>query len=366
MINTIWWKKGKVYILDQTKLPHKEEVVECKNYHKVKLCIQRMSIRGAPAIGIASAMGLALGARSIEARTTDEFFRKLETIAERFLHTRPTGANLFWAIERLFSLARKNRRKSLKEIKYILEREAINMLEEDIKLNKRIGKNGLKLINKPANILTHCNTGSLATGGYGTALGVIRAAHSKGRIKKVFVDETRPALQGARLTTWELLHDGIPVVLVTDNMAGHLMQKGVVDCVIVGADRIAANGDVVNKIGTYTLAVLAKHHRVPFYVAAPSSTVDMSTHKGEDIVIEERNPREVLEIQGRRIAPKNMAVFNPAFDLTPHILVGAIITEREVIRHPNRKKMVGFFRGRKKGLGLIRRGNKNREEEKIK
>ena len=351
MINTIWWKKGKVYILDQRKLPHREEVIECKNYQKVVLCIEKMSIRGAPAIGIASAMGLALGARSIKDRTKNGFFKKLETIANRFLHTRPTGANLFWAIERLLGLARKNRKKSLEEIKYILEKEAVNILKEDIKLNKRIGKNGLKLINKPANILTHCNTGSLATGGYGTALGVIRAAYSKGKIKKVFVDETRPALQGARLTAWELVHDKIPSVLVTDNMAGHLMQKGVVDCVIVGADRIAANGDVVNKIGTYTLAVLANHHHVPFYVAAPSATVDMRTHKGRDIAIEERNPKEVLELQGRRIAPKNMAVVNPAFDLTPHKLVSAIVTERGVVRHPDRKKMVGFFRGRKKGGG---------------
>jgi len=343
MINTIWWKKGKVYILDQTKLPHKEEVIKCKNYQRIALCIERMSIRGAPAIGIASAMGLALGARSIKDRTKNGFFKKLEAIANRFLHTRPTGANLFWAIERQLSLARKNRKKSLEEIKYILEKEAIKMLKEDIKLNKRIGKNGLKLIDKPTNILTHCNAGSLATGGYGTALGVIRAAYSRGRIKKVFVGETRPALQGARLTAWELVHDKIPAVLVTDNMAGYLMQKGVVDCVIVGADRIAANGDVVNKIGTYTLAVLAKHHHVPFYVAAPSSTVDMKTHKGRDIVIEERDPKEVLELQRKRIAPKNMTVINPAFDLTPHKFVSAIITERGIIRHPNGKKMVSLF-----------------------
>jgi len=343
MINTIWWKKGKVYILDQRKLPHKEEVIECKNYQKVALCIEEMSLRGAPAIGIASAMGLALGARSIKDRTKDRFFKKLEAIANRFLHTRPTGANLFWAIDRLLGLARKNRKKSLEEIKYILEKEAINILKEDIKLNKRIGKNGLKLIDKPANILTHCNTGSLATGGYGTALGVIRAAYSKGKIKKVFVDETRPALQGARLTAWELVHDKIPAVLLTDNMAGHLMQKGIVDCVIVGADRIAANGDVVNKIGTYTLAVLANHHHVPFYVAAPSSTVDMKTRKGGDVVIEQRNSKEVLELQGRRIAPKNMAVVNPAFDLTPHKLVSAIITERGVVRHPDKRKMVSLF-----------------------
>ncbi|MFQ5866403.1 MAG: S-methyl-5-thioribose-1-phosphate isomerase [bacterium] len=352
MVKTIWWKEGKVYILDQTKLPHKEEVIECKNYQKVARCIERMSIRGAPAIGIASAMGLALGARSIKARSRDEFFKKLDAIANRFLHTRPTGANLFWAIERLFGLARKNCKKSLQEIKYTLEKEAINMLKEDIRLNKQIGKNGLKLINKPANILTHCNTGSLATAGYGTALGVIRAAYSKGRIKKVFVDETRPALQGARLTAWELVHDKIPSVLVTDNMAGHLMQKGVVGCVIVGADRIAANGDVVNKIGTYALAVLARYHDVPFYVAAPSTTVDMRTHKGGDIVIEERDPKEVLELQGRRIAPQNMAVFNPAFDLTPHELVSAIITERSVIRHPNRKKMVRFFHPRRLKNGI--------------
>ena len=343
MINTIRWKKGKVYILDQKKLPHKEEVIECRNYRKVALCIEKMSIRGAPAIGIASAMGMALGARSIKDRTKDGFFKKLEIIANRFLHTRPTGANLFWAIERLVGLARKNRRKSLQEIKYILEKEAINILKEDIRLNKQIGKNGLKLINRPVNILTHCNTGSLATGGYGTALGVIREAHSKGRIKKVFVDETRPALQGARLTTWELVRDKIPAVLVCDNMAGYLMQKGFVDCVIVGADRIAANGDVVNKIGTYTLAVLAKHHRVPFYVAAPSSTVDMKTHQGGDVAIEQRDAREVLEVQGKRIAPRNMAVVNPAFDLTPHKLVSAIITEKGIIRQPNRKKMVSLF-----------------------
>ena len=343
MIKTIWWKEGKVYILDQTKLPHREEVIECKNYQKVALCIERMSIRGAPAIGIASAMGLALGARSIKARKREEFFKKLDAIANRFLHTRPTGANLFWVIKRILSLARKNRNKSLEEIKYILEKEAIELLKEDIKLNKRIGKNGLKLINRPTNILTHCNTGSLATGGYGTALGVIRAAHTRGRIKKVFVGETRPALQGARLTTWELVHDKIPAILVTDNTAGYLMQKGVIDCVIVGADRIAANGDVVNKIGTYVLAVLAKHHDIPFYVAAPSSTVDMRTRKGGDVVIEERDPREIVEFQGRRIAPKNVAVFNPAFDLTPHEFVSAIITERGVIKRPNRKKMVSLF-----------------------
>jgi len=343
MIKTIWWKEGKVCILDQRKLPHKEELIECRNYQKVVLCIERMSIRGAPAIGIASAMGLALGARSIKARTRDEFFKRLDAIANRFLHTRPTGANLFWAIERLLRLARKNRNKSLKEIKYILEKESIKILKEDIKLNKQIGKNGVKLINKPVNILTHCNTGSLATGGYGTALGVIRAAHNKGRIKKVFVDETRPALQGARLTTWELVRDKIPSVLVTDNMAGYLMQKGLVDCVIVGADCIAANGDVVNKIGTYTLAVLAKYHKVPFYVAAPSSTVDMRTRRGKDVVIEERNPREVLEIQGRRIAPRNMAVLNPAFDLTPNGLVSAIVTERGIIRNPDREKMDKAF-----------------------
>jgi methylthioribose-1-phosphate isomerase len=343
MINTISWKNGKVYILDQRKLPHKEEVIECKNYQKVTLCIRNMSIRGAPAIGIASAMGLALGAKSIKDRMKDGFFKKLQAIANRFLRTRPTGANLFWAIDRLLGSARKNRKKSLEEIKYILEKEAINILKEDIRLNKRIGKNGLRLINKPANVLTHCNAGSLATGGYGTALGVIRAAFSKGKIKKVFVDETRPALQGARLTTWELVHDKIPAVLLTDNMAGYLMHKGIIDCVIVGADRIAANGDVVNKIGTYTLAVLAKHHRVPFYVAAPSSTVDMKTYKGEDVVIEERDPREVLEIQKRRIAPRNIPVVNPAFDLTPHKLVSAIITERGVVRHPDRKKMVSHF-----------------------
>ncbi len=324
-------------------MPHKEEVIECKNYHKVTLCIRNMSIRGAPAIGIASAMGLALGAKSIKDRTKDRFFKKLRAIANRFLRTRPTGVNLFWAIDRLLALARKNRKKSLEEIKYILEKEAINILKEDIRLNKRIGKNGLRLINKPASVLTHCNTGSLATGGYGTALGVIRAAFSKGKIKKVFVDETRPALQGARLTTWELVHDKIPAVLLTDNMAGHLMQKGIIDCVIVGADRIAANGDVVNKIGTYTLAVLAKHHHVPFYVAAPSSTVDMKTYKGENVVIEERDPREVLEIQKRRIAPRNIPVVNPAFDLTPHKLVSAIITERGVVKHPSRKKMVSHF-----------------------
>ncbi|MFB0526860.1 MAG: S-methyl-5-thioribose-1-phosphate isomerase [bacterium] len=343
MINTIWWKKGKVYILDQRKLPHKEEVIVCKNYQKVVFCIEKMSIRGAPAIGIASAMGLALGARSIKDRTKDGFFKKLEAMADRFLHTRPTGANLFWAIDRLLGLARKNRKKSLGEIRRILEKEAINILKEDIKLNKRIGKNGLKLINKPVNILTHCNTGSLATGGYGTALGVIRAAYGKGKIKKVFVNETRPALQGARLTAWELVHDKIPAVLVTDNTAGYLMHKGLVDYVIVGADRIAANGDVVNKIGTYTLAVLAAHHRVPFYVAAPSSTVDMRTHKGADVVIEERNPEEVRQLQGKRIAPRNIAVFNPAFDLTPHELVSAIITDRGVIRHPNGKKMASLF-----------------------
>jgi len=352
MIKTIWWKRGKVYILDQTKLPHREEIIECRNYEKVALCIERMSIRGAPAIGIASAMGLALGARGIKAKTRNAFFEKLDAIANRFLHTRPTGANLFWAIERLLGLARRNRQRSLEEIRHILEKEAINMLREDIKLNKRIGENGLKLIKKPVSILTHCNAGSLATGGYGTALGIIRAAYRKGMIRKVFVGETRPALQGARLTAWELIHDKIPAILVTDNMAGHLMQKNMVDCVIVGADRIAANGDVVNKIGTYTLAVLARHHEVPFYVAAPSSTIDMRVRKGRDVVIEQRNPKEVLELQGRRIAPKNIAAFNPAFDLTPYDLVSAIITEKGIIMNPDRKKMVNLFEPRRMRNGI--------------
>jgi len=343
MVKTIWWKDGKVYILDQRKLPHKEEIIECRDYRKLASCIERMSIRGAPAIGIAAAMGLALGARGINAKTQEEFFKKLKAIANRFLSTRPTGANLFWAIERLLNLAKRNRNKSLDEVKYILEKEAINLLNQDIELNKQIGKNGVRLIKKPANILTHCNTGSLATGGYGTALGVIRAAYSRGKVKKVFVDETRPALQGARLTTWELLQDRIPAILVVDNVAGYLMQKGAIDFVIVGADRIAANGDVVNKIGTYSLAVLARHHGVPFYVAAPSSTIDMETREGRDIVIEERDPKEVVEVQGKRIAPKNMPVFNPAFDLTPHRFVSGIITERGIIKHPDRKKMANFF-----------------------
>lgn len=333
MIPTIEWKDGVVRILDQSKLPAEVVFVDCKDFRMVARCIKEMIIRGAPAIGIAAAMGLALGAKEIDIADYDKFRERFAEMADYIASTRPTAVNLFWAIERMKNLVIRSRDNNLEDIKSLIEDEAKRILQEDIAANMQIGRNGASLIEDGDNILTHCNAGALATGGYGTALGAIRAAHEEGKKIKVFADETRPVLQGARLTAWELKEDGIDVTLITDSMAGYFMRHDLIDLCIVGADRIAANGDTANKIGTYTVAVLAKEHGIPFYVAAPSSTVDGSIPSGNEIVIEERDPREVTHIMGKlQIAPEGVSVANPAFDVTPARYISAIITERGVFK----------------------------------
>ena len=301
MIEPIRWTDDGIQILDQTVLPDNVTYITCQDYHDVVKAIQTMKIRGAPAIGIAAAMGVSLGAKGIRSATPDVFYKAFDRICKIFLTARPTAVNLAWAVKRMQAAAHGTGGISVDEIKERLEAEARHMLQEDIRINRRIGSYGKDLIQEGQTILTHCNAGALATGGYGTALGVIRAAWDAGKGIDVIVDETRPRLQGARLTTWELLREGIPFKLITDNMAGDCMRKGMVDMVLVGADRITANGDVANKIGTYTLAVLARTHDIPFYVAAPLSTIDFDLTSGVEIPIEERDPKEVTHIGKYRI-----------------------------------------------------------------
>lgn len=329
---TIEWRDDKVIMIDQTRLPGEEVYNEYTDFQGVAEAIRGMIIRGAPAIGVAAAMGIALGAGDIIADTHESFFKQLDNVCEVMARTRPTAVNLFWAIERMKRVANANRDKDLHSIRAILKAEAISIEEEDLQICKALGANGASLIKDGATILTHCNAGGLATAGYGTALGVIRAAHEAGKKIQVFADETRPWLQGARLTSWELMKDGIPVTLISDNMAGFFMKKGEIDCVVVGADRIAANGDTANKIGTYSVAVLAKENRIPFYVAAPISTLDLTLKNGDEIPIEERTSSEVTHVQGVSLAPEGVKVRNPAFDVTPAKYVTAIITEKGVVR----------------------------------
>jgi methylthioribose-1-phosphate isomerase len=335
MVPTIEWTDRAVRILDQTLLPHTVVYRDCTDYRMVARAIRELAIRGAPAIGVAAAMGAALGARQIQSRGRADFLEQFHRICDEIRTARPTAVNLFWALDRVELAAKQSRAASTDALKEELVALAKLMLDEDIALNRQLGKTGVHLIPDQASILTHCNTGSLATGGYGTALGVIRAAVEAGKKVHVFVDETRPILQGARLTAWELLQDQIPCTLITDSMAGSLMRRGKIDLCIVGADRIAANGDTANKIGTYTVAVLAKAHTLPFYVAAPMSTIDFTLASGESIPIEERDPEEVTSIpsvSGRvATAPKGVPVYNPAFDVTPAGLIRAIITERGAV-----------------------------------
>ena len=330
-VKTIQWKGDRVIILDQTRLPHKEAYRICRDYRQVAGAIREMVIRGAPAIGVAAAMGVALGVRKTSAKNFD---RELERILLTLAKTRPTAVNLFWALERMRRVYRENRSRGVETVKRALKDEALKIYQEDIAANKRLGKFGAHLLRATRQVMTHCNAGALATAGYGTALGVIRALKESGVPVEVWVNETRPFLQGARLTAWELKKEKIPATLVTDNMAGYLMQKGRVDAVVVGCDRVAANGDFANKIGTYGIAVLAKRHEVPFYVAAPTSSIDLDCASGKDIPIEQRNPKEVSHICGRAIAPKGIKVLNPAFDVTPQDLVSALITEKGVIHPP--------------------------------
>ena len=318
-------------MLDQRLLPHKEVYRVCRNYKEVAQAIRDMTIRGAPAIGVAAAMGVALGALKSGDKNFDrEFERILLTLSK----TRPTAVNLFWALERMRKIYTANRNQGVGAVKRLLKDQAQKIYREDIAANKQLGKFGANLLRNARHVMTHCNAGALATAGYGTALGVIRALKESGKQFDVWVNETRPFLQGARLTAWELKKEKIPATLVTDNMAGYLMQKGRVDAVVVGCDRVAANGDVANKIGTYTIAVLAKRHGVPFYVAGPTSSIDLNCPTGKDIPIEQRDPKEVSHIFGRSLAPKGTKVFNPAFDVTSQDLIAAIITEKGVINPP--------------------------------
>ncbi len=339
MIKTIEWIDGKVVMLDQTKLPVEVSFIECTNYKKVAEGIRKLWIRGAPAIGIAAAMGIALGAQDIKATYFEEFMKYLEAIFNEMLSTRPTAVNIQWAVDRIKSLLIQRREESIEKLKELLIEEANKILKEDIEVNKAIGRWGAEFIKDGDTILTHCNAGSLATGGYGTATAPMLIAKEQGKKIQVIADETRPMLQGARLTAWELMQADIPVTLITDNSAGTLMQRGEIDLVIVGTDRTARNGDVANKIGTYILAVLSKVHKIPFYVAAPLSSIDFKTPSGEYIPIEERSPEEVTHIFGRcQIAPDGVNVRNIAFDVTPHKYITAIITEKGAFRPKDIKK----------------------------
>jgi methylthioribose-1-phosphate isomerase len=333
MFKTLEWTQEGVVMIDQRKLPGEEVYPLFRTYQEVAQAIRDMVVRGAPAIGVAAAMGVALGAKQILTDRVEEFECQFAGVCDVLASTRPTAVNLFWAIERMKRVCRQGLLNGdLRGTKAALEAEAIRMHEEDIALNRQMGSFGADLLGE--RVLTHCNAGALATAGYGTALGVIRAAVERGKKVQVFADETRPFLQGARLTAWELQKDGIPVTLITDNMAGYFMQQGKIDCVVVGADRIAANGDVANKIGTYSVAVLANENKIPFYVAAPISTLDLSLPSGDHIPIEQRPSREVTHIQQTAIAPDGVQVANPAFDVTPNRYVKAIITERGVARAP--------------------------------
>jgi len=346
MIKTLEWTDAGVRFIDQTKLPTEETYVTCKNYEEVADAIRTMIVRGAPAIGVAAAMGVALGALQSPAKTLPELEREFDTICNVLAGTRPTAVNLFWAIRRMRDKFEQLRPFPVENIRQELVAEAQRMLVEDIAANEAMGKHGAVLLPASGGVLTHCNAGALATAGYGTALGVIRAAVESGKQIQVFADETRPFLQGSRLTAWELMKDNIPTTLIADNMAGAMMRLGKIDAVIVGADRIAANGDVANKIGTYSVAVLAKEHGIPFYVAAPISTVDLDTTDGSKIPIEQRASSEMTHLAGKQIAPDAVRVENPAFDVTPSKYVTAIITERGVARAPYRESLAELVAGK--------------------
>src|SRR5215469_9618165 len=346
MIKTLEWTAAGVRFIDQTKLPTEEVYVTCKDYKEVANAIRTMIVRGAPAIGVAAAMGVAIGARRSKATTLTELERQLDVVCNAIAETRPTAVNLFWAIRRMREKFDELRSLPVERIKTELVAEAQRMHVEDIAANEAMGRHGAALLPNGGGILTHCNAGALATAGYGTALGVIRAAVESGKKLHVFADETRPFLQGSRLTAWELMKDGIPTTLIADNMAGAMMRQGKIGAVVVGADRIAANGDVANKIGTYSVAVLAKEHGIPFYVAAPTSTVDLNTPDGSKIPIEQRAGTEVTHLAGKQIAPDAVRVENPAFDVTPNKYVTAIITERGVARAPYEESLAGLVTGK--------------------
>ncbi len=345
MIATIRWSKGRVRIIDQTKLPLKLEYLNCQDVSSIWRAIREMKIRGAPAIGIAAAFGVVLGMRKSRARDFASFSRELGKVVKYLSGSRPTAVNLFWALERMKRAVKDCRRtNNIRRLKKALLEEAIKILEEDKIICRKMADFGSRLIKDGDTILTHCNAGALATADYGTALGVIYRSVEQGKEVSVYVDESRPLLQGARLSAWELTRKGIHTTLICDDMAGSVMKEGRIDKILVGADRIAANGDVANKIGTYSLAVLAKVHRVPFYVVAPVSTFDLKIKSGRDIPIEERSPEEITMPFGQRIAPRGVGVYNPAFDVTPAGYISAIITEKGILRPPytkSLKKLIG-------------------------
>jgi methylthioribose-1-phosphate isomerase len=334
MIQTLEWTDNGVRFIDQTKLPTKETYVTCETHEQVADVIRTMVVRGAPAIGVAAAMGIALGVKNSKAETVADLKRELDQICDIIGKTRPTAVNLFWAIRRMQEKFERVRIRPLAQIKQDLIEESKRMYAEDIAANQAMGRHGATLMPSEGGVLTHCNAGALATAGYGTALGVIRAAVEQGKKIHVYADETRPFLQGSRLTAWELMKDGIPTTVISDNMAGAVMKQGKIGAIVVGADRIAANGDVANKIGTYTVAILAKEHGIPFYVAAPISTVDLECPDGGSIPIEQRNAKEITHIAGRQMTPEGVSIENPAFDVTPAKYVTAIITERGIARAP--------------------------------
>ena len=346
MIKTVEWTSEGVRMLDQRLLPMEEKYLMLRSYEEVAEAIQKMAVRGAPAIGVSAAMGIALGARQSVGTSVADLEFDFDYMCEVMSKTRPTAVNLFWAIERMRETFRRAKAegKDVEDTKQALVTEARLIFDQDIAANRALGRFGGELIPDNSTVLTHCNAGALATAGdYGTALGVIRGARDMGKRVAVIADETRPFLQGSRLTAWELAQDNIPVTLITDNMAGHVMKQGKVDAVVVGADRIAANGDTANKIGTYMVAVLANRHNIPFYVAAPLSTIDLNCPTGEEIPIEERDVKEVTHVREQQLAPAGIEVHNPAFDVTPHDLIAAVITDKGVARQPYTESLRKLF-----------------------
>lgn len=341
-VATIDWKNGKVRYIDQRLLPQEMKFVSCSDLRKLWMAIKTLAIRGAPAIGIAGALGVVLASRRSKAKDFNAFYRDLSADIRYLASSRPTAVNLFWALKRMERVAAGNRSRPVSEIKKLILEEALAVISEDKKSCRAMARYGAMLVKSGDTVLTHCNAGGLATADYGTALGVLFESKRQGKKIRVYADETRPLLQGARLTAWELMHEGIDVTLICDNMAASLMAKGNIDKIFVGADRIAANGDAANKIGTYSLAVLAKHHGVPFYVVAPVSTFDLGLESGREIPIEERDGDEVRSIMGKFTAPKKVKVYNPAFDVTPHELISAIVTERGIFKAPYRKSLASI------------------------
>jgi len=343
-LQTVRWHNGKVRILDQTKLPGDFVLLEISDHRGIVKAIKTLAVRGAPAIGIAAAFGVVLSIWEASESDRPGFLTKVNKAIDELKASRPTAKNLFWALEQMRRIMSKNLDKSLREVKAAMLRGAENILQDDIDRCKKIGEHGSDLLPIRANVLTHCNAGALATGGHGTALGIIRTAVERGKKITVYADETRPLLQGARLTTFELMEDDIPVTLITDSMAATVMKQGLVNVVVVGADRIAVNGDVANKIGTYGLAVLAREHKIPFIVAAPLSTFDPDIQSGDEIPIEERDGNEIRRVGDVLIAPEDVRIYNPAFDVTPHELISAIVSEKGAVKFPNKDKLVEWLK----------------------